>query len=188
MSNEKNSFDRLMDLFKGQPRLITTSCVTIDQSKREGDQLVSPINDLVLIDARCGKRTVIQHGDIVKYIVISQNRILFNSIEYAIAFLIQENYQTKKRKVYNALFNADTLAIHCSDVELPIETVGNDPSFIGDPKNCKVVKYAPTKQESIFIRQQFILDVSSKLSYTINENGILASVATHHQINNETPQ
>lgn len=188
MSNEKNSFDRLMDLFKGQPRLITANSFTVNQVLRENDRIVAPVNDLVLIEAECGSRTILQHDEIIKYIVVSQNRVLFNSIEYAIAFLIQDNIATKKRKVYNALFNSDTLAIHCCDAEFPIITVGNDPNFIGDPKNCTVIRYAPTKQENIFIRQQIKCDISSKLNFSIGEKGILASVVTHHQINTEASQ
>ena len=188
MSKEKNSFDRLMDLFKGLPRLITTEQVVINQSNREGDQLVVPVNDLVLIDASVGSRKIIQHGGIVKYVAISLNQVLFNGVMYKTAFVIQENYETKQRKIFNMLFDSDTLAVHCSDSECPIECVGHDPRFIKDPKECVVVKYVPAKPHSTteFVRQQFNINVSSKLNYSINNDGITVNVLNDHP-NNKVP-
>lgn len=181
MSNEKNSFGRLMDLFKGLPRLITTESVVINPGIREGDQLVAPVNGLVLIDAKCGSRSIIQTPTSIKYIVVSKNTVLFNGVHYRIAFLVEENIETGKYKIFNALFSSDTLAVHCDAAEQQFETVGNDPSFIGNPKKHTLTRIHKTNQEGVFIHEKLELDISSKLTYNIDETGLNVTTVSANQ-------
>ena len=178
MSEQKNIFIRLMELFKNQPRLITTETVSKDTTIGTSDRLVAPVNGLVLVDGKCGNRAIIKHGDVETYIVVSTTKVLFNEIQYAMVIAVQQRTKDgmTQRRISYAMSNADTLAIRCDGGDPVFNCVAKDSSFINNPQNHTVVKYIATNQPAIYMQQKFAVNIVEKLTFDIQEEGLIVKV------------
>ena len=157
-------------LFMTGARRITTDPFSVG----EGIEFAIPINDLVIIDGRCGKKTVLEHNGSTKYVIVSGNKILFNGIEYSTVYTIEE-IPGKDSVLYSALSNAETLALHCEPNETPVLPVGGDENFISTPSAYHLTQYVKTNQEGIYLRQDMNLDITSKLGVSIENSQLIVT-------------
>lgn len=159
-------------LFVGKVRRITTDpfCTT------EGFEFAIPVNDMILIDGHCGAKSILEHKGITRYVIVSGNKFIFNNVEYATIYVIEEN--AGKTKLYTAMSNTDTLALVCSESDQPLQPIGGNANFIYNPSDFKLTRYAKTTQNSVYIRQDLTLDITSKLSVSIKDSQIIVTPKT----------
>ena len=91
MGRRNEFIDIVLKLFdeKGTRWITTNPLETNDKY-----EYATPINDLIVIDGRCGARTVLKNDCIAKYVIVSGNKFTFNGILYATVTLIVKNLKT----------------------------------------------------------------------------------------------
>ncbi len=173
MNNRGIFIEMTKSLFASGARKVTT-----DPFKAgEGNEFAIPINDLVIIDGHCNSKTILEHNDTTKYVIVSDNKFIFNGLEYATIYTIEES-PGKSAKLYTALSNAETLALHCEPNPTPVLPIGGDANFISSPSDFHMTRYAKTKQEGVYLRQDLNLDITSKLSVSIKDSKIIVTPKT----------
>lgn len=170
MTRREEFIQTTKSLFGATARRITTNPFAAG----EGQEFAIPVNDLVIIDGHCGKQTILEHAGTIKYVIVSGNKFLFNSIEYSTVYIIEET-PGKTDELYTVLSNSETLALHCEHNDTPVLPIGGDANFITKPSEFHLTRYAKTKQEGVYIRQDLNLDITSKLSVSIKDSQIIVT-------------
>ena len=165
MTRREEFIETTKSLFGANARIITT-----DPFKAgEGVEFAIPINDLIIIDGHCGAQTILEHEGSTKYIIVSGNKFLFNNIEYATVYVIEE-IPGKPTELYSVLSNAESLALHCKPNRNPILPIGGNTNFISSPEDFHLTRYVKTNQEGIYIRQDIALNITEKLGISIQDS------------------
>lgn len=173
MSSRDVFIQMTKSLFETGVRRITTDPFNL----REGIEFAIPINDLIIIDGHCSKKTILEHNGSTKYVIVSSNKILFNGIEYSTVYTIEE-IPGKDGVLYSALSNTETLALHCEPSKTPVLPVGSDENFISTPSAFHLTQYVKTNQEGIYLRQDMDLDITSKLGVSIENSQLIVTPKT----------
>ncbi len=173
MTNREIFIEMAKSLFKTDVRRITT-----DPFKAgEGNEFAIPINDLIIIDGHCNSKTILEHNGTIKYVIVSDNKFIFNGIQYATVYTIEET-PGGTSVLYNALSNTETLALHCEPSKTPVLPVGSGVNFISTPSEFHMTRYAKTTQEGIYLRQDLNLDIASRLSVSVKDSRIIVTPKT----------
>ena len=175
MGRRNEFIDIVLKLFdeKGTRWITTNPLETNDKY-----EYATPINDLIVIDGRCGARTVLKNDCIAKYVIVSGNKFTFNGILYATVTLIVKNLKTEETSLVNMLSNCESLALRCIGNNNPILPIGGDINFISNPSNHKLVRYIKTTQNGFFLRQEINCNIASQLSLGINNSQIIVTPIT----------
>ena len=144
-------------LFDANIRRITTD----PYKATNGTEFAIPINDLIIVDTHCGSKTILEHKNYTKYVIASKGTFVFNSVEYTTVCVVEEAPE-KIPILYTILTDSTSLALHCDRSDTPLLPIG-ECNFIADPSNYHLVRYAKTANERLYIRQEDILNISSKL-------------------------
>ncbi len=170
MTNREIFIEMTKSLFDTGVRRITTDPFKAGES----NEFAIPINDLVIIDGHCNAKTILEHNGSTKYVIVSDNKFIFNGIQYATVYTIEET-PGKSDVLYTALSNAETLALHCETNPTPVLPIGGDANFISSPSEFRMTRYAKTTQEGIYLRQDLNLDITSKLNVSIENSKIIVT-------------
>ena len=173
MTSREIFIETTKSLFTNDVRRITTDPFKVG----EGYEFAIPLNDLILIDGHCGAKTILEHENTTKYVIISANKFVFNNIQYATIYVIVES-PTQTAEIYSALSNSETLALRCSKSDHPLLPIGGDVNFIDSPSSFRLTRYMKTTQEGIYIRQDLTLDITEKLNVSIQDSQLIVTPKT----------